>query len=199
VAFDFSPTMIRLALADPGPQDIDYEVLDWTKVDLEEKGWLGRFDLAFASRTPAISDLLSLKKMIQTVALGFGALVSSVDLFNSLRDPLMEKLALDPIKARAGRSVYLEINLLWLLGYYPEIVYFDQKWIAKRPLTEAIFNLTRYFGRLKDLTPAEKSLIAQSLTAKAAGDLVLEEVAAKTAVVVWEIPPRTTVDQVIVD
>jgi SAM-dependent methyltransferase len=207
-AFDLSPAMIKLAVAensrlglniDDIGLNIDYEVIDWDEVDIAAKGWAASFDLAFASRTPAIHDLASLQKMIQTVDQGFGALVSSAEINNSLRDPLLALLNVDLELTRAIRSVYTEINLLWLMGYFPEIVYFDQKWSANRSLEDAIFNQTRYFEAFLELTAAEKDLIAQSLAEKAKDDRIQEEVEAKIALVIWEIPPRVKVDKVRVD
>jgi SAM-dependent methyltransferase len=200
-AFDLSPTMIELARAEKVPpgEAIDYEELDWDEADLKAKGWEGQFYLAFASRTPAIHDLASLRKMIRTVDRGFGALVSSVELYNGLRAPLTDRLGIEPEVPRAIRSVYLEINLLWLLGYFPEVTYFDQKWAARRPLEEAIFQQTRYFKLIKGLSDGEKALIAQSLAERAENGSVLEEVEAKFVLVIWEIPPRVTVDKVVTD
>jgi SAM-dependent methyltransferase len=218
-AFDLSPTMIELALSDnrvsnqPTPNHptaslssqsnlaspIDYRVLDWDMADLQALGWIGHFYLAFASRTPAIHNLASLQKMIQTVNHGFGALVSSIELYNSLREPLLEKLALPPERIRANRSIYLELNLLWLLGYYPEVSYFDQQWDATRSLEEVIFNQIRYFEMIKELTTSEKDLITKSLSKNSQNGLCREIVTAKTTLVIWEIPPRVTVDRIIRD
>jgi SAM-dependent methyltransferase len=194
-AFDLAPTMVKLAKEEACRcgLPIETEVLDFDQVDLKAKGWEGRFFLAFASRTPAIHDLESLRKMSSTVKEGFGVLVSSIELTNSLRDPLIKTLAIDSETVRAVRSAYLELNLLWLSGYYPEVRYFYQKWSAKRSLTDATYNLTRFFRIIKDLSPKEKELIAESLRDKAQDDQVLEEIEAKTTLIIWEIPPQITV------
>ncbi|MDR2142171.1 MAG: methyltransferase domain-containing protein [Deltaproteobacteria bacterium] len=197
-AFDLSPTMIELAkTADFSlSQKIDFRVLDWDEADLGSLGWNNKFHLALASRTPAIHNLASLKKMIQAVSEGgYGALVSAVETRHSLRDPLLERWSVDPEISRAVRSVYLEINMLWLLGFYPEVSYFDQKWSASRSLAEAIYQQTRYLDRLILLSEDEKKFIAQSLTDLAHEGQVLEEVEAKTALVIWEIPPRLELEK----
>ncbi|MDR1873248.1 MAG: methyltransferase domain-containing protein [Deltaproteobacteria bacterium] len=195
-AFDLAPTMVKLAQEEATRQGLTIatEVLDWSEVDLKAQGWEGQFFLAFASRTPAISDLATLRKMCATVSQGFGVLVSSIELTNSLRDPVLKELGLnEPEKARAVRSAFLELSLLWLDGYFPEVTYFDQKWAAPRSLKGSIAKQTRFMEIIQPLSPEEKDRVAKTLTAMAKGDEVLEEIEAKTILIIWEIPPRITV------
>ncbi|MDR1394926.1 MAG: methyltransferase domain-containing protein [Deltaproteobacteria bacterium] len=198
-AFDLSPAMIELARNSPDGSglNINYQVLDWDEADPAALGWEKAFDLTLASRTPALHNLQSLEKMIQTINQGFGVIISAVETANSLRDDLYGPLKIDQETARGSRSAYLEFNFLWLLGYFPEVTYFDQKWLAPRSLESAIAGQKRYFNIISPLSPEEEELLVQTLTQKARDNIVMEEVEAKTILIIWETPPQNRAEKCI--
>ncbi|MDR1085833.1 MAG: class I SAM-dependent methyltransferase [Deltaproteobacteria bacterium] len=200
-AFDLSPAMIDLAQKSPQPQGarISYSCLDFEQADLDDLGFRDNFYLALASRTPAVHDLKTLQKMNGTIGSGFGAIISSIETKNSLREPFFTDLKFSDQIARSARSVYLQFNMLWLLGYFPELTYFDQKWLAARPVEGAIASQVRYFEKIRPLTEAEKTAIAQTLRTRARDGLVPEEVEAKTVLMLWEKPPQNRAGHTVTD
>ncbi|NLV96671.1 MAG: class I SAM-dependent methyltransferase [Desulfovibrionales bacterium] len=58
-AFDIAPNMIALAqknAVQDGCTNTHFQVLDWNSADLDSLGWRKKFQLVFASRTPAVND-----------------------------------------------------------------------------------------------------------------------------------------------
>ncbi len=109
-----------------GVDNVSFQTCDFKTADIDALGWRGRFDLVFASITPAISGIAELKKMMQ---------MSRAYCFHSnfvfAREPveqgvLENVLHVAPARHWDGRRFYAMFNLLWLWGYYPEVTYFKE-------------------------------------------------------------------------
>jgi SAM-dependent methyltransferase len=128
--FDISPGMIELArqnAAAAGQDNVNFQVLDWAAADLRPLGWEKKFHLVMASKTPAVNDLAALEKMM-SASRGYCCFISKVDIKNSVIDQLKPLLNWNEETARSRHSLYCVFNLLWLMGYYPEIEYLDRAW-----------------------------------------------------------------------
>ena len=99
---------------------------DFTDFDVEKAGWEKKFDLVFASLTPAVGTVEDLDKLMR-ISRGF--------CFNSSfvrwEDELEQRIGRDVFgqeNVRPGRGrddwFYAFFNLLWLKGYYPETSYY---------------------------------------------------------------------------
>ncbi|MCL2029770.1 MAG: class I SAM-dependent methyltransferase [Deltaproteobacteria bacterium] len=159
-AFDLAPGMIELArlnAADTGQENVNFQVLDWTKADLRALGWEKKFHLVLASKTPAVNDRAALEKMM-TASGGACCFISQVDIQNSIHEQLKPLVDWDEERARVSRSFYCAFNLLWLMGYYPEVEYFDRAWESDSSLEEAVLMYTHYFESIVPLAPAQKKV-----------------------------------------
>jgi SAM-dependent methyltransferase len=186
-AFDIAPQMIeqaRLNAAEAGQGNVGFQVLDWAAADLRRLGWEKSFDLVMASRTPAVNDRAALEKMM-AASRGYCCFVTQLDIRNSISEQLKPLVAWDEEKARISRSFYCAFNLLWLMGYYPEVTYFDRAWESDSTLEEAVSMYVRYFESVIPLGPEQKKALADKLEALSRGGLVHEQVESKAAVVFW--------------
>ncbi len=187
--FDISPKMIAHArenAAAAGAKNIDFRVLDWETADLAALDWEKRFDLVLASRTPAISDKAGLDKMIAACK-GACLLVTMAESRNSVREKLMPLVGWDEEKARARRPFYCAFNLLWLMGYNPEVTYVDHAWEADYALEDSLLMHRGSFENLRPLTAEEKQAVADCLAREAVNGMVRERVTSKLAVVFWRV------------
>ncbi len=187
--FDISPKMIghaRENAAAAGANNIDFQVLDWETADLAALGWEKRFDLALASRTPAISDKAGLEKMI-AASKDACLLVTMAESKNSVREKLMPLVGWDEEEARARRPFYCAFNLLWLMGYCPEVSYVDHAWEADYSLEDSLLTHQNSFENMRPLSAEEKQAMADLLAQKAVNGMVRERVSAKLAVVFWRV------------
>lgn len=185
-AFDLSPKMIELARANAARSGIkiDFSVLDWRRAEPARLGWHKRFDLSFACRTPAICDRPTLEKML-AVTKGFGVLVGLAEQKSALKDELNEIIERDRESFQAARSVYSAFNLLWLMGYLPEVSYFKQHWTESLTLEEALALQNRYLEQAGPLTEDESRVLRNFLESKLTGGIITEEVEAVSAVIIW--------------
>jgi SAM-dependent methyltransferase len=191
---DLAPAMIELAQGrSAGANGVDFQLLDWAGADFEALGWVKKFDLALASRTPAICNRSTLEKMM-AVSSGYGVLISGVDIHNSVREPLKEVLGnWDELKGRASRSIYNAWNILWLMGYFPSVSYLDNVWEDEVELEEAIIIHLRYFEMAGPLGGEQRTLLIRALERMARNGLVREKASSRTVIVIWPIDPAQPV------
>lgn len=193
-AFDLSPRMIELARLNAAREkksdQVNFRVLDWAEADLDDLGWKRRFDLVLASRTPAICDRPSLEKMM-AAAKSCCLIITFADTRSELKDHLNALLNRRIETRRAGRSFYCAFNLLWLMGYFPEISYLDHAWESELNREDAILIHSRYFEQSGPFSEGEKVLLRQEMDRLADADgLVREKVRAKMALMCWDVNER---------
>jgi SAM-dependent methyltransferase len=186
---DLAPAMIEIARQNAVEEslDIDYRIMDWVLADLVSLGWVKKFDVVMASRTPAIFNRQTLEKMM-LVSSGYGVFISAVDINNTVRDILTKTLGWDETRARATRSSYMVWNILWLLGYYPQIFYQDTEWEDEVKMEEALITNRRFFEMsCGALTQEKVDMMTGALERISCNGLVLERVCSRTEVIIWKI------------
>ena len=187
--FDIAPAMIELArenAARDGCDKAHFQVLDWSTADLDALGWRNRFHLVLASRTPAVNDRAALEKMI-AASCGSCCIISQVDTCHSVRDQLKSLVDWDAHKERVSRSFYCAFNLLWLMGYYPEVEYMDRAWESDSSLEEAELMYLRFFESMGPLSPQQKEGLTRKLAELSSDGRVRESVQAKAALMFWRV------------
>ena len=187
--FDLSSKMIAHATANAAEANIanvDFKVLDWYAADLEALGWEQAFDFVLASRTPAISDKNGLDKMIRA-SKKHCLLVSAAAVSNSVQEKLMPLVDFDKKKARAGQAFYCAYNILWLMGYYPEVFYMDYGWETEHPLEDSLEMHLGFFDRAQALQPRQRDVLTSCLAKEAVNGMVYEKVRTRLAFVYWDV------------
>lgn len=188
-AFDIAPKMIELAQNNAerdGCANAHFQVLDWSSANLDSLGWRKKFQLILASRTPAVNDRAALEKMI-AASCGYCCMISQVDTRHSVRDHLKKLVDWDAHKERISRSFYCAFNLLWLMGYYPEVEYMDRAWESDSSLEEAELMYLRYFESMGPLTAQQKERLTGALAEISHDGRVHENVQSKVAVMFWTV------------
>ncbi|NLV96672.1 MAG: hypothetical protein GX043_04970 [Desulfovibrionales bacterium] len=74
-------------------------------------------------------------------------MITQVATQHSVRDCLKPLVGWDEHKERISRSFYCVFNLLWLMGYYPEIQYMERTWDSDSSLEEAELIYLRHFEK----------------------------------------------------
>lgn len=187
--FDLAPKMVELAkenAARDGCANAHFQVLDWAKADIDSLGWRKKFQLVLASRTPAVNDRAALEKMI-AASCGYCCMISQVDTRHSVRDRLKTLVDWDAHKERISRSFYCAFNLLWLMGYYPEVEYMDRAWESDSSLEEAELMYLRFFESMGPLSEQQRESLTRALTEISRDGRVHESVQSKVAIMFWPV------------
>lgn len=188
---DIAPGMIECARANAAGALVDnvhFQVLDWAEADLEVLGWVKRFKLVFASRTPAIFDRSTLNKMTEASS-GYCCLLTQVTGDNSVRRELAPIAADDRREDMTRRGLYCAFNILWLQGYYPEVEYLERSWDSECSLDEAILMYTRHVNSRGQLSEEQQAAIADRLRKISRDGTVREQGHSRVAMLLWKVCP----------
>lgn len=190
VALDISQEMLQYLdknIKREGLNNIKYYKLNWEKVDLSEYKWEKKFDLVFANMTPGIYNYSTFKKMLDA-SKGYCYLSGFIQREDQLWDALdKEIVGKVSFNREMGDKIYYAFNILWNLGYYPEIIYKEREWEEEGTLKEMIdlfkgkFQVT-YDIQEKDIKKIEEFLFSHEKDGK-----IIEKTRAKTATLIWKV------------
>lgn len=187
-ATDISENMLDYAENNAKAKDrrnISFVKKPWSELDLEEFQWKEKFDLVFASMTPAIDSYEELMKMINC-GRSLYFLSGFVERKDSLKDEL-SKIILDSCNNNLhGNKIYSAFNILWNMGYYPKISYKDSNWERYKSIDKFYEEFLNYFRRKKILTEEDKSTIKNYIENRAIDGMVKEKTTAKVAWLYWK-------------
>jgi len=111
--------------AEQGLANAKFLQRDFFAMDARAEGMLGAFDLVFSSITPAATGDGCLEKLM-SLSRKWCYNASFVYAGDSLSEKVCRDVFGEEFRTRwDGRGFYALLNLLWLLGYYPETTYFD--------------------------------------------------------------------------
>lgn len=188
-AVDFSQGMLDRI---PGKLDgvsakhIQTRCLDWDAVDIDSLGWRKAFDIVIAHMTPAIRRPTSFFKMLdasRTACLlkGWAGLRK-----NEVLAALWHRVMGEDMRDRTP-DVIFEFNLLYAMGYYPdmsiEVVSFDRE----SPVEDAIKHYIDYFSGVADKPmEAVEPVIRGYLEGIAENGVVHEHTIGRTGTMFWK-------------
>lgn len=136
---DISPRMLQFGkeyCMEQGISNTSFIACDFKRTSVEEMGWKHRFDLVFSCMTPAVSSFESLEKMI-AMSRGYCCNTCCIDSQSRLEKEITRILNLE--NARPfwnGDWFYSLLNLVWLMGYYPETDYYTLSYTEPRHISE---------------------------------------------------------------
>ncbi|WP_152805843.1 class I SAM-dependent methyltransferase [Alkalibaculum sporogenes] len=103
-------------------KNTSFKVASWQEINLREESFHKKFDVVIASMTPGINSYDTLSKMLDASKnhCFLSSYVYRKDLRNEIEDHLAEKS-----KESQKNKIYYVFNILWELGYFPELLYKD--------------------------------------------------------------------------
>ncbi|MBO5460419.1 MAG: methyltransferase domain-containing protein [Ruminococcus sp.] len=157
---DISGKMVELGqkrAEECGVENVTFIAEDFAEMDVKALGWEKKFDLVFASITPALGTMESLEKSMD-ICKGY--------CFNSCtikwEDELEKQIKKNVLgieegsgKTSFGKWFYSLLNILWIKGYLPETSYYKND---KEERIKADASLATYYARSlsRDLTVSEE-------------------------------------------
>ncbi|AKL94301.1 methyltransferase [Clostridium aceticum] len=189
VAIDISQEMLQYAkdhAISAGLDNIIYKQSTWEDIDLKEYGWEKKFDVVLASMTPGVYNFATFKKMLEA-SKGYCYLSGFIQRSNQLWDPIQKEVLGEDSRKQQDDKIYYAFNILWQLGYHPEIFYQERTWEQEWSLEEIQELYKQRFEinhavQQKDIEKIEKLLAAHQKDGK-----VIEKTEAKTAALIWKL------------
>lgn len=187
-AIDISSKMIQFAKQNTADEYLDrayYETADWKVLDLSARGWQKKYDLVFASMTPGISSSNTLLKMCEA-SKGYCFMSGCIDRKDEVADQLYRAISgKEPM--RRGKNLYYALNILFLSGYYPEIIYHDTEIEQVLTMEQAIKSYDMMLKMRKQTSPDMTNRLTSYLESIATNGLITEKWRAKVAWILWKV------------
>lgn len=162
----------------------------WEDVDLEGEGLNGQFDLVFASLSPAIFNLETLGKLNSASNKHCCLVTPAAEADNLARRELWEIVFKRKYRGSGSLPVVSLINLLFSLGYFPSVTFFDADHSRSDPVDEAVSRLCDTFWMFTELTAEVKEAITAYVRERAENGLFYHEIFVRLAMMTWQVDSR---------
>ncbi len=195
VALDFSRGMLERFKADtPSKIKDNIQILheDWFAVDIEKNKWENAFDLVIAFMSPGVSTPEAFFKMMECSRNGCAIRGWASKSSSPIVAELWKKIMGSPLKDKP-QSILYKINLLFSMGYFPEITFDTIHWDQMVSFQDEYDRQVAFFQKVSDL-PLEKikKVVHDHLEPVSDNNMILRQQQGLTATAVWKIPERRT-------
>ncbi len=189
-SLDISENMLKILqdkAAKAGLENVYPMKINWVDINLEEKNWYKKFDLVFASMSPAIHNYETLTKMCDASS-GHCYLSAWVKRQSRVEDALFNL-----VNKKVGETgiledkIYYAFNILWNMSFYPEVSYNERNWKSTQPLDEAIESYTNKLLIKNELNDEDRLVIKDYLEKIALDGMIHEESVAVTGHIIWKV------------
>lgn len=194
--FDLSERMIHYGVRHAhreGVNNVSFRVCDFQTLDLDTEGLAGRFDLVVSSITPATHGMTGLEKMMR-MSRGFCCDITHLAGESQLESRIMaEVFHQRPPQRWSGHWFYSLFNVLFLMGFYPEVSYYQRRQvrgILPDPEHAALF--TEHLLPVREQTEENRARILTWLQAQADDSGLVTEVSSTLyGRILWDVRLKT--------
>lgn len=188
-ALDFSSGMLKNFKQEITP-DIEKNITilyeDWHKIDIEEKGWNKQFDLVIAFMSPGVADPEAFFKMMSCSKKGCAIRGWAAKRKHPVLTELWEKIMGPPLED-TPQSILYKINLLFSLGFFPEITFDTIEWDQKTTVKEEFDRQMAFFKKVSKKSDAKlEGVIHHYLESISKGNIIIRTHKGLTATAVWK-------------
>ncbi len=164
---ELSENMRSASLEALNAKELDYDpeeliVSSWEELDLGERGWERAFDLVFLSMSPAISSFTALEKVLAATRRSV-FLSAHIQRYDSLSAELRREMEI-PERKTYFEKLYTIYNILYQMGYYPDIKFKASETVSHYATDEIIDRYTSWIlgseyndAQVEDLTARMRS------------------------------------------
>ena len=172
-----------------GIDTIDTIHTSWNDADLDKMGSRKKFDMAFASMTPAICDIKAITKMMEASR----AFCYYSGFLKRTWDPSYYDLYRELFKEEYrdfATGFHIPFMYLYSMGYSPVLKLNKDVWASDDTVDDMAQTLYDFFGQSKDTTPDMKETMKKYLSLKSTNGHYHAETNVFTGMMVWDIRSR---------
>lgn len=163
-ALDFSQGMLdKFKKSIPARYEDQIQVLkeDWHKIDVKKRKWEKYFDLVISFMSPGVATPDNFFKMISCSKKGCAVRGWAAKKPHPILAALWEKINGIPLEDKP-QSILYKINLLFSMGYFPEITFDTVKWGQDSSVEEELDRQVTFFKKVskKPLDELEKTIVS---------------------------------------
>ncbi len=192
-ALDFSKGMLEQFKQDITP-DIKKNITvlheDWYKIDIEAKGWKKKFDLVIAFMSPGVASPESFFKMMSCSKKGCAIRGWAAKRNHPILSDLWEKIVETALEDKP-QSILYKINLLFSLGFFPEITFDTIEWDQTVLVKEEFGRQMAFFKEVSKKTDTELEKIIRPYLERISKDnYIVRKHKGLTATAAWKMDSR---------
>jgi SAM-dependent methyltransferase len=164
----------------------------WEQIDAVQKGWLGRFDLVFASMSPGISDPEALEKMNRASRKFCYMSGWSGPLWGRWGKAKSE-LWLQIFQEDLGdfpSDILYAFGLLYALGYRPDLRFRYRSSTVEEETSAAVEGLIAEFDQYTEVDAGERRLIEEYVQEKSTGGIFTQSWTTSQGFMLWRVDQR---------
>ncbi|MCC3867099.1 class I SAM-dependent methyltransferase [Terrisporobacter mayombei] len=184
---DLSPKMIDYANENKRKFNINNAYFiceDWHELNMKKSNLYKKFDLVFASMTPAIQSASTLEKMNEA-SKKYCVLRSNIKRKESVYDKLGKIFNI--LDNEQNLNFLYTLNMLFLQGYMPKINYEEKRWLYKEPLEKACRTYIKRIKIIRRINEDEEKKIIQILKDISHNGYIEEEINSTIATLIWSV------------
>lgn len=189
VALDISSEMLKFANENARKNNINNIELKktfWNNIDLKQNDLENKFDLVFASMCPGINSYETLNKMIKA-SKKYCFMSGFIKRESTVWDKLNQYLKKESINRNIDKKIYCAFNILYLMGYYPQIKYIDRNWEKSFSVDYLANQYISGFEMKEKLNNQEKEKIYNYLNTISDNGYITENINSKIAWIYWNV------------
>lgn len=192
IGTDISGSMLKNAkqhAEHSGVSNVSFVKVDWGNASLAQLDWHKKFDLVFSSMCPGVDSKETLEKMMDA-SQGYCFINQFVSGGPGICDELAELVGRKVEKTCNEPALAYIFNILYLMGYYPEVKYEELRALNKNTLPEAIEYYSRVLSQSSPLSDIQQGQVKQYLEKKAkeaVDGMITEIVKGKIAWLYWKV------------
>ena len=158
----------------------------WGDIDLENESLNKRFDLVFASMTPAVWDYDSLDKMTRASKKYCCLITTTGKGFGNSRYDIWRKVFQEENTHHPSGFIFI-FNLLFSLGYRPVVQYFKSVWDREDPEEKVIERLLRSLWLYTEITPDISEIVEQYIKERSENGMFREKTDTRLGMIAWDV------------
>ncbi len=177
--------ILQERIFDAGIDNISIDRRTWQEIDLATEGWTGKFDLVFASMTPGIDGPESLFKLI-SASKGFCYLsMFSGRNWHRWYGELWNMVFGEELNVQ-GNDIINPFNVLYAMGYRPEIKFDFWERTNNWPRQKAIDDFSTFIEQYTELTKEVKATITEYIDKYCTDDTFIQKRKGCRGMMVWD-------------
>ncbi len=189
VGVDISPAMIQAAEQRSqalGLTNTDFQCINWREADIDALGFRGAFDIVFAHMTPAICGYDTFQKMC-ACSRNLCMLEKPTRRTNKIMDEAFRLVGIQRDAQQYQGEVPQIFTYLWYHDCCPRLFYRNETWTPRKTTEDMIAWCTDRALLEKELSPEERTLIRDYVTAQAQEGMVQEYTTTTRVTMIWTV------------
>jgi len=168
---------------------------DWHKIDVKSKGWEKKFDLVIAFMSPGVAGPDAFFKMMKCSKKGCAIRGWAAKRNHPILSDLWEKIMKAPLEDKP-QSILYKINLLFSLGFFPEITFDEIEWDQTTTVESECHRQIAFFKKVSQKSSVElEKIIYPYLESQSTDNHIIRRHSGLTATAVWKIDSRFPLNQ----